>query len=298
MARVLHITEPTFDFNTINPYSVLLDRVDIDLTQDQYHTSLGDLSDQEILSIIDQFETVNFVDANFNPTTAIYRETLILLNYLSHRKQVTNFVADDSITFVTHLPKDLTLPSLWVFGCSHSEGTGLDNFDQCYSSILSKELRLSLASVTKPGSSIDWSLRHLQSAPIQPEDTVIWQITTPSRLTMCKAYDGSYQELQLKYADIHTNEFFTDTQIFYKHITSLNAGVRLLREIGASFAITSLDSGGELGQRCRMEYTKYPEYCYLPGYNVDVGNDNLHFGPRSHQNLANGLLTHLENTHV
>jgi len=298
MPDILHIFNPSVDFNEINSKSKLLDNVQNTLTESEYHTSLGDLSSREIISIADQFKKINFLSDGFDKQSDIYMETKSMLNFLSHFHLVTNFVTEPELNFVD---RDLIKVSskkqknLWVFGCSHSHGTGLDQTDLRYSNILSRTLHRSLQSVTEPGSSLDWSLGHLVNADVQPQDLVIWQITTPYRIRLARSFDNDPEDKILNNCD---NKFavlfYDDLQIFYKHCYLLNLGVRYLRSKKAKFVLTSLDVKDVLYYKLMTEYTKYKEYCYIPDINQDLGNDSLHFGPKSHEKLADHLLYHFK----
>lgn len=296
MSKTLYIFDPTLDFNKIDPNSILLTCTDINLTHDKYHTSLGDLTPQQIYSIAKHFDIISFVDRQFDKSSKLYKETLILLNFLQNHYTVVNFEKDSVIDFIDHreIYQRPDTPVLWVFGCSHSHGVGLDNFDQCYSSILSKKLNLPLKSITRPGSSVEWSLRHLLQANIKPNDVVIWQLTTPERFTKGLDYSGQTKEFLLKNSAQSDILFFSDPQIFYHQINCLNIGLKFLRSQQVTSVVTSIETFNDLYYQCLLEYTKHPEYCYLPGCNIDIGNDNMHFGPKSHQNLADGLFEFLE----
>jgi hypothetical protein len=276
MPKTLYIFEPTLDFNLIDPTSILLTREDIELIHDRYHTSLGDLTPQQIYSVAKQFDTISFVDQQFNKNSTIYKETLVLLNFLQNHYTVINFKKDSVIDFIDNkkIYQRPDTPVLWVFGCSHSHGTGLDNFDQCYSSILSKKLNLPLKSITQSGSSIEWSLRHMIQADIQANDLVLWQLTTPERFTKGIDYTGQTKEFLLKNSTQSDVLFFSDLQIFYHHINYLNIGLKFLRNQKVKSVITSIESFNDLYYQCLLEYTKHPEYCYLPAWNVDIGQRN------------------------
>lgn len=296
MPKILHIVEPTFDFNKIIPGSSLLTKVDNDLTKDHYHTSIADMSSSDICKVSHLFDCINFVPMHYNLDSNLYKETVILLNYLSHRHCVTNFNSLPTKKFVSNETiftqnKD---PVLWVFGCSHSHGVGLATGEKNFGDILSTELSLPLKLITKPGSSIDWSFNHLINANIQSNDIVIWQLTTPERLSDLHNYNELPNELLLKEADISVVNFYSDTRIFYKQLCFLNSGVNYLRSNKIKFLLTSLDGFSELAYQLRTEYTKHPEYVYLPGFQEDLGYDNIHVGPKSHKNLALGMLNHLQ----
>lgn len=295
MLKNLYIFEPTVDFGQVDSTSTLLDCADIKLTKNQYHTSLGDLTPQQILSIVNYFDTITFIDQGFDKQSNLYNETLILLNFLQHFCKIINFVKDDTVNFINNreIYQRPNVPVLWALGCSHSHGVGLDTFDQCYSSILSKKINCPLKSITQPGSSTEWSLRHLMNANLQPGDTIVWQLTTPERFTKGIETPDLTREVMLKNGSSDDIDFFSDSQVFYHQINCLNIGLKFLRNQPVTVVVISLNNAS-LYYRCLIEYTKHPEYCYLPGFDVDYGNDGMHFGPNSHQNIADGLLKFLK----
>jgi hypothetical protein len=294
MSKILHITHPEFNFSTINSNSKLLTSVIPDLPHNEYHTSLGDLSSKEVISVAPSFDTINFYQEHFDKKTDnLYKETVVLLNYLQNFKPVIGFSREPVIDFTNHpgIYDRSDTPVLWVFGCSHSYGVGLRNNELCYGKILSQELELPLKLIAKPGSSLHWSLRHLMNSNIRVGDTVIWQLTTPSRVSV---FNGNHVEeiLLARTSNRHLLEINTDHQIYFNHLTLLKFGVQYLRAKNVNFRLTSIEDRPETN--FRNEYSKYPEYCYAPGFNIDIGIDGLHYGPLSHKNLAFRLIDHLQ----
>jgi hypothetical protein len=294
MTKTLHITEPTFDFGVINKTSTLLTSIDVLLDSNEYHTSLGDMSSSDIIKISDNFSTINFVDEKFDQSSDIYKETVVLLNYLSWSKNVTNFTVDTPVSFADPMVNLRPIePTLWVFGCSHSHGIGLLPDEKRFGEIVAKSLNLPLTLISKPGSSLGWSTRNLVAADIKSNDLVIWQLTTPHRTSQ---YDGVVaKEIMLARSNNRCLlEVFDDNQVFFNHINLLNFGVRYLRNIGVKFIIISiLPKLKNLFYDYLVEYSKYPEYCYTPGCQLDLGIDQVHAGPLSHKALAQQLLDHI-----
>lgn len=294
MTKTLHISHPTVNFSTINNTSILLTSVDTPLESNEYHTSLGDMSAKNIIKISNNFSTINFVAEGFDQSSDIYNETIILLNSLSWSTNVTNFKIDPPMLFsdpiISNRP---TGPTLWVFGCSHSHGVGLRSNEKKFGEIVATALDLPLMLVSKPGSSLSWSTRNLVAADIKSTDVVIWQLTTPHRLSQ---YNGTVaREIILSYP--HSKcllEVFNDNQVFFNQINLLNFGVRYLRSIGVKFSIVSiLPPLDNFYYSYLTEYSKYPEYCYAPEYRIDIGTDGQHGGPLSHKALAQALLNHI-----
>ena len=295
MEKVLYIFESTLDFNNVDPESLLLSDVETELIYNKYHTSLGDLSPAEILKIASKFDRIEFVDRLFDRKSTDFYEIKILLNALSHRMPVTNWDLASKKNFAWENAISRTnSPVLWAFGCSHTWGTGLADLSTRYAEILGDKLGLPACIVAEPGSSIDWSLRQLMFADIEKKDTVVWQLTTPDRFSKLENYDDPLLEVMLKNTDVHTVSFWSDEQLFFKQISFLSMGVRHLEKLGCGFAIISLNGQSDLDYRLLEEYAKYPEYCYLPGFDVDLAEDRLHVGPKSHANLARGIHEHLK----
>lgn len=294
MTKTLHIIEPTFDFGVINKTSTLLTSVDVLLDSNEYHTSLGDMSLSDIIKISNNFSTINFVGEMFDQSSDIYKETVILLNSLSQSKHVTNFTVDLPISFADPIVDDRPAgPALWVFGCSHSHGVGLRPDEKKFGEIVASSTNLPLMLISKPGSSLSWSTRNLIAANIKPNDIVIWQLTTPHRVSQHNGTDTT--EIMLAQSSNRCLvEVFNDNQVFFNHINLLNFGTRYLRSIGVKFIIVSiLPKLEKFFYDYLIEYSKYPEYCYTPDCQLDLGSDQVHSGPLSHKALAQRLLDHI-----
>jgi hypothetical protein len=292
--KTLHLIEPEFDFGLINSTSTLLTSIDTPLTFDEYHTSVGDIDPNSIIKIADDFSTINFVKENWDFSSPTYKETVILLNYFSWFKNVTNFSRDPMVLFndikIKQRPDS---PVLWVFGCSHSHGVGLLPGQQNFGDVVSESLGLPLMLVSRPGSSLSWSTKNLMAADIRSEDTVIWQITTPHRVSR---HDG---EVQLSASRSRALlEVFDDQQIFFDHVNLIKLGVAYLRKTKAKFSLCSILNQNDMFYDYLIEYSKYPEYCHSPGVEIDKSFDNLHSGPLSHKALAQRLLNHIQCTNA
>ena len=293
MTKKLYITHPEFDIHEVNPKSILINNINIDLDNSDYHTSLGDISPADIISISTKFNTIIFIETGFIKNSSLYIETEILLISLSHFISIENFVATPPLNFV----QDQSIytrpnnPVLWVYGCSHSHGIGLLPLEKRYSDIMQDSLQLPLKSITLPGSSTRWALRHLINSNLEQDDIVVWQITTPERLSI---YDSQPREVLLSLTkDRNLLATYTDEQIFFDHLSLINYGVNFLRAKNIKFVLTSIENDSALFNDYKKEYVKYKEYCYSPGFAVDLGTDNIHFGKMSHKNLAFSLLNHI-----
>lgn len=252
------------------------------------------MSLSDIIKISNNFYTINFVDEMFEQSSDTYKETVVLLNLLSQTKHVTNFTADLPISFtdpkVNNRPNE---PALWVFGCSHSHGVGLRLNEKRFGEIVASSTNLPLMLISKPGSSLSWSTRNLMAANIKPNDIVIWQLTTPHRVSQHNGTDTT--EIMLAQSSNRCLvEVFDDNQVFFNHINLLNFGTRYLRSMGVKFIMISiLPKLEKFFYDYLIEYSKYPEYCYTTDCCIDLGIDQIHSGPLSHKALAQRLLDHI-----
>lgn len=298
MTKILHIIAPILDYNLTNPSSQLLTSVDTFLSCDEYHTSLGDMSSADIIKVSANFPTIDFVADKFDQSSDTYKETVVLLNSLSHSKSITNFSIDAPILFADPMVNQRPNESLlWVFGCSHSHGVGLKPDEKKFGRIVSEVLDLPLMLVTKPGSSLNWSLRNLVAADIRSHDTVIWQVTSPHRLSKYNGKDT--EEIVLARSnDRCLLDVFNDDQVFFNQINMLHFGVRYLRSLGCQFRIVSFVPQLSNFYDYLFEYSKYPEFCYTPNVHIDFGIDQTHYGPLSHRAIAQRIISSIQKKYI
>lgn len=291
MMTKLYITHPTFNFNSVNKNSILLDNINTKLTSTEYHTTLADLTIHELLSIVHYFDSIEYIDNNFIKDEEITIDTLNFLSYVN-TMHVNNFLGDEVLSFAEHsdINSSYSKSTLWVYGCSHSHGTGLNHNSKPYGNHLAEGLNLPLKLITKPGSSTHWSLRQLINSNLKKDDIVVWQITSPYRLSF---FNGKHvQEIVLANCNNRTLiETYTNEQCFFLQLSYVNIGVQYLRSIGVKFIVLCVDSRD---MEFNYRYSKYPEFYCATNFAVDRGSDNLHFGPLSHKNLANTLLNRVQ----
>jgi hypothetical protein len=285
--RILYLTESTFDFSQVDSDSVLLTVVQQNLPAGKYHTSLGDLSVDKIIQLSSQFDKIELEPNGFDQHSDVYKETLILCRYLNNKTPDIELKIEQ---FTDHIGINdrLDRPMLWVFGCSHSYGVGLKTNEFTYGQLLAQQLNLPLKLIAKPGSSLHWSYRHLLNSPIAQHDIVIWQLTTPGRLStfngtkVCEVVLNSSKDRKLV-------DSVTPEQLYFNQISLLNTGIRFLQATKCKFILTSINDFG-LQYAYVSEYVKYPEYCSNYGLHLDTGTDGLHAGPLSHRAIAQRIL--------
>jgi hypothetical protein len=248
-----------------------------------FHTSLADISASNLLKIAKFDCKFIFVNNGFDNDAELFEKTKIFLNSIYDTHIVIGYIRPGPMTFAEQSIVRSDCPTLWIFGCSLSVGVGVSNND-LYSTKLGDSLGMPVVTVAKGGSSTRWSLRQLMHADIRPEDIVIWQLTTLERFTV-KQENKWPQEVMLKNLSRAVILATTDEQLWFDQISLINYGVQYLRACNSNFYMISLDGQTPMIHRCLEQYTRYPEYCYGADWQVEIGTDGLHPGPKSHNLL-------------
>lgn len=283
--------------NSILLHSENFNSIDLSTNENVvYHSALGDLTFEQLYSLalkVDVVEYLNCLDWH-NPAGLIQTETLC--NYISHVRPVIGWTQKITTQCLTQDISRLSDgPMLWTFGCSHTAGDGLNNPDiEVYGALLSKRLNLPWKNIAKSGSSTKWGLIHLAAAEIRPHDIVIWATTSAERYQHGISF-SQIQETQLAHASREAILFYTDPQIYWDHINTINIGVSHLRSIQSKFILLSIVNQNKLTAILEAQMSHYREWCYIPDFNQhDLGTDNIHVGPKGHINLAQRIENHLK----
>lgn len=279
-----------------DPLSLLLTDNTKKYSGNVYHTSLGDISPQNLIKFVidNKVDFVEFVDLpDRYKSTDLYKQSKLLASYFGAKGKSNIIDAPDQFLVCNTTRLDYS-PVLWAFGCSLTYGVGV-GVNNCYATLVSKSLDLPLSNVSLPGSSTRWSLHHLMNTNITKEDTVIWQITTMERFSIFE--QGRSSEVMLKHAtDKNWVLNQRDEQMMFDQLTLLNHGVMHLRAIGCKFVVVSLDSVNAYSEKLTEQYVRYKEFVYVPGWICDLGSDRQHPGILSHKLLAEHITETLKYT--
>ena len=281
-----------------------------------YHTSLGDISQNQMIELALQADQVVYLQPEQWSSPSIQSQTEAVVNYISHRKKVLEWTrpcVPDDLEYPQINTMTTTQPKLWVFGCSHSHGSGLPDLEkQSYAHLLADKLNHTLIKVTRPGTSTRWSLKHLINANIGPHDIVIWQPTTLGRLTVVdseiktqyldqlpKEYLETYNDILTTYnsTELHLKDLpreyyrvYNDEQLLFDHLSLLNTGTRYCETNNIKLIMTSLDR--DQSTAVRNYISRYKQWTWTDSEFQDHGLDNTHAGPKTHAKLADDLYEH------
>jgi len=173
--------------------------------------------------------------------------------------------------------------SLWISGCSISHGVGV-NTSERYGALLGKSLSMPTYHLTKEGSSLEWQADQILRSDIRSVDTIIWGLTQEKRAPM--VYNGKITSWPDN--TIEDVEYRLHETRYYKAITSVFQVINFCRKINCQLILLPLICTEKL----QMDLIHQHCYYQLP-YQInflDLGNDNLHPGPKQHEFYADFCL--------
>jgi hypothetical protein len=190
---------------------------------------------------------------------------------------------------------------IWVAGCSISNGKGVSH-DQRYGHLISQKMNLPVSFLTRNGSSIAWAADQILRSDIRPGDLVFWGITSVHRFTAwnefnkkiscCTPNSKTWKVHKKTFKNYFTEKFICSDHTLYQSINSIHQVINFCEKINVQLIMASLirdmepflkdmDNfillAGEFGRNINDVF-------------VDLGDDNIHPGPRSHQYYADRML--------
>ena len=299
---------------TADPNAQLIQQVQT-LMPGTYYTSLSDLHTVEnLIKILDQADSIVY-----NPPK-IWSD---LKNGFSHQQCWIEFYCmyfNDKKTVIgldnietPHKVKMLELvderktsaKQLWVAGCSISHGIGVDKSDR-YGEILSKKLNLSVSFLTQSGASIGWAVDQLLRSDIKPNDIIVLGITSTNRFTFMDN-DGDISHVNTRYYEVYPefNKVISLDILSYETNNNFSALKDIHKLINFCFKtnVKLVLAGLLIDYKTIKYFYDLPNYtqCYgVKGLNLnniflDLGTDNRHPGPKSHQYYAECIYKKLQN---
>jgi hypothetical protein len=194
-----------------------------------------------------------------------------------------------------------TCKQIWVAGCSISNGKGVLH-DQRYGHLISQKLNLKVSFLTHDGSSIAWAADQILRSDIRAGDLVFWGITSINRFTAwneiekkiscCTLNPETWKVHKKIFKNYFTQKFICSDQTLYQSINSIHQVINFCQKIDVQLIMASLLRGMEPFLKdldnfipLSGEFGRYTDNGFM-----DLGNDNQHPGPRSHQYYADKML--------
>ena len=281
------------------------------------YTSLADLSDAQtkIWNCIIASNKVHYCppkdwnDDNLHTVNDRYiLEPLII--YGSNFTSTTGleYVNSSHCTIPKIKPRVSKQQQLWIAGCSFSQAIGVSETEN-YGYLIGKHLNLPVTNIARHGSDICWSADQILRSDIVAEDIVVWGITHWDRFTY--AFEGELEFVnprtntdranklnfsQYKLENIHRKS----ENNLHKQLSSILQVENFCKKVGATLkcynmfpknnAITRFLSN----KSYNISRHYFLDFETLPEKLLDVGTDNSHPGPLTHQMYAKEILKTLQ----
>lgn len=178
---------------------------------------------------------------------------------------------------------------LWCVGDSITFGIGVTSVE-VWTSLVQKELKMPMSSLSHPGSSIRWASDQILRSDIRRDDLVIWGLTSAYRLPFyaSNTLNPHMNKLTQKYFNLKN---MTDDDIFIEEgLVAIQNVVNYCEKIGAKLLLAGLIDYDDV-----HHYFKRSEINYIPLHRyslsfIDLGSDNSHPGPKQHKEYAERIL--------
>ena len=279
MNKKLYIAHPDTDFSIIDSSSILLDDLEKLSQNDNYHTTLGDLSIDKILSIQDKFDIIEYNDSNFDIESPIYFFTNILLQLISSKRKILNFECkvpsflSDNISRTTEDKIIWHIQSMDVLGnFEHELDTSGFMVGDLYTSLIINEINAKTQVLTYPSLSNSFLRNIIFNIPFKDNDLLT--IHLPDHLTET-IYFGTDNTTVFECTK-HNHTFFspnyyTDDQYYFNYCTSIEQIVKYLRLKKIKFLMFSDMTHednllGNLEKKILSYLCNYPEYMLYETY--------------------------------
>jgi hypothetical protein len=276
-----------------------------DLGPGVFYTSLGDLSSLSIaFALIDQADELRLVtppqwsDTRDHHSGMEYCTKKFLMYYKGKKSVYFDCLPNDWNSMLSLNDTRKTENSqLWIAGCSISHGIGV-NPDQRYGYLLSQKTNLPVSFLTQSRTSITWAADQIIRSDIRQGDTVIWGVTShrryPYYTTQLNHVFVRYYEQHPEFDQIMSLDRLDDHNMIYLALTKIHQVINFCRKIGANLRLACVLADEEFSPYVfnlpnAINLSPVPEFALWP----DLGTDNMHPGPKTHQWYANEIYTTL-----
>jgi hypothetical protein len=292
-----------------DPTARLITKQDSTLAAGTYYVSIGDLENlSQFARMLRQASHIVYVcpdqwSDGDRDSSRMKKWTEDYLSVFScdHRKVITGYqpVAND-LEAMTRLVDQRrgSEPQIWIAGCSISNGVGVDEH-QRYGKLIAAQLSMPVSFLTQNCSSIPWAADQILRSDIRPGDTVFWGITGVNRFSYWNDSEKNISHCTLSmykydsFMQAMTKEsFLISDHMIYHAVNSVRQVVNFCHKVNTKLVIATLIRGME------TFLAGIPNFIPLAGIHgrdrhdmfIDVGTDDQHPGPRSHQYYADQML--------
>lgn len=201
-------------------------------------------------------------------------------------------------------------PQLWISGCSVSHGEGV-TVNERYGTLLGKKLQLDVSFLTAPGSSIEWAANQILKSDLRKGDILCWGLTNFSRLpyytdTSLRHVNSGYYQMHKEFEKILPIKYICDKNRLFKALESIKTVINFCNKLEVNLIMFNALIDNQLYRLVNKEkcFYQYPyqlnkDFKTYDSHGLfvhhDLGSDNLHPGPVTHQHYSN-FLAHIIDT--
>jgi len=187
--------------------------------------------------------------------------------------------------------KEIKDNEILFLGCSHTDGEGHSSKDTVYTHLLAKELNSIPLVNAHRGNGNYLTEEKLNTYNLQKKKVII-QFTDIFRLRLNGIdYDpnNNYRLFTKPQLEVYTDEVLLS--LFFEQVKRIN---NLLKSNNSKFLFFVLSHIHNYWDIMNNHLKTYKAFCPISftKYEYDKAEDNMHYGPKSHQFISNMLLTH------
>lgn len=263
-------------------------KIDIAVTDSlNYYTSIRYITIDQAVALADAAQRIIIQPKENWSDIKLLKTTIYLCRNFSCFKLIKNLNFYVNLDFTYNkIKEESDLTSLYLFGGSLVAGLGLDDSDCRFGALLSKKRKLKLIDHSKPGTGLRRAFEQLLSCSPKPGDIIILDTVVPSRIRICN--NNKISDLMLHECDKSTVLHYSDEQLFYNHVSYLDAFVKLANSMKTKLVFYSWQHDNNL-EDYYLHYSRHQSWCIkttnLIRKNLDI-LDNQHPGPKTHALMA------------
>ena len=216
---------------------------------------------------------------------------------LRHPTKINNFTWKKDFNFLEKTRIDSN-PVLWTAGCSVTYGDGVDHSSR-WGTLLANYLNLPEVTVSRGSSSILMAADQLLRSDIQSGDIVVWGLTNVPRVAVSKNWNFNpvtirgYSTLRKENQYWTLDYFESETQVLTTLRVILQV-VNFCQKIKVKLYLANILDIAWLGVALKdfKNFIDLTQGLKINGNTInfiDLGSDNIHPGPKQHQQYAERL---------
>lgn len=266
-----------------------------------YYTSLPDIGDLELFNrlCLSSEEIFYHPPKKWSDDKIRYWTEIILWNAnqykLVHGLPLTPF---EKLLIESAQPiqrRSDTKSQLWTVGCSITAGIGVKN-QESWPFLVAQNLAIPYSNLAKGSSNIIWASNQICQSPIKPGDLVFWGLTGHPRISYIDEdsnrllFINSHSSFEnLKYDKKLFIEILDSATLLYHNVMAIRNVYNFCTRLGARLVILGLMHDWDSVYKT-YQIKNFKQYQCWPEKYIDLGNDNLHPGPKEHQRMASEFL--------